>query len=343
MSWSQTLDTLVKIKPELVAQEIADIETIKAGFEMQNVFKTVRNIDDEALDVRTISRDILSIPYVASGSKGVAKESPTYVDKRITVPPMKFYTRIMAKDLKKAGRYKQQDFMVWMRENYLEEMKRDMDHSLEYLKRSCLTTGDLSYPYYIDGAWNSVALDLGAQIDGGSVSPLWAASGTTASQIHAELQALVNAGRATSGSYAYFQRASDLKIYCTEEAWMAAFATLNTRNTFDVVSSRVLAEDELQIGQFTLKSFGASWKNPQTQASADAVTNHEIRIVDASVNARHTLAFLELDNVNASGSNKHILIQVIPDNYGEYVDVCLQMRPVPLFNANASMKAIVLS
>ena len=343
MTWSQTLDTLVKIKPELVAQEIADIETLVHGFEMQNVFTTVRNIDDEALDVRTIHRDILSIPYVASGSKGVAKEAPIYTDKRITVPPMKFYTRLMAKDLKKAGRYTQKDFMAWMRENYLEEMKKDMDYSLEYLKRSCLTTGDLSYPYYIDGAWNTVALDLGAQIDGGSVSPLWAASGTTASQIHAELQTLINTGRSTSGSYSFFQRASDVKIYCTDEAWNAAFATLNTRNTFDVVSTRILAEDELQIGQFTLKSFGASWKNPRTQASADAVTNHEIRIVDVSPNARHTLAFLELDNVNAVGSNKHILIQVIPDNYGEFIDLCVQMRPVPLFNANASMKAIVLS
>lgn len=343
MSWSQTLDTLVKIKPELVAQELANVETIADGMEMGNVFKTVRNIDDEALDKRTIARDILSVPYVHSASKGVAKESPTYTDVRITVPPMKFYTRIMAKDLKKAGRYKQQDFMAWMRENYLEEMKKDMDFSLEYLKRSCLTTGDLSYPYFLDSGWNTVALDLGTQIDGGTVSPLWNAASTTAEQIHAGLRTIVNAAKLTDGSYSYFQRAADLKIYCTEEAWSSAFSVLNGRQTIDVVSTRILAEDELQIGQYTLKSFGASWKNPQTQVSADAVSNHEIRIVDVGPNSRHTLAFLELDNVNATQSNKHILVQVIPDTYGEYVDVCLQMRPVPLFNANASAKAIVLS
>jgi len=343
MSWSQTLDTLVKIKPELVAQEISNIEVIRDGFEMMNVFKTVRNIDDEALDVRTIARDILSVPYVHSASKGVAKESPSYTDKRISVPPMKFYTRIMAKDLKKAGRYKQQDFMAWMRENYLEEMKRDMDHSLEYLKRSCLTTGDLSYPYFLDGGWNTVALDLGAQLDGGTVSPLWNAASTTAEQLHAGIRAIINTAKATDGYYSFFQRAADLKIYCTEEAWSSAFAILNGRQTIDVVSTRILAEDEIQIGQYTLKSFGASWKNPQTQVSADAVSNHEIRIVDVGAASRHTLAFLELDNVNAVGTNKHILVQVIPDTYGEYIDVCLQMRPVPLFNAAASIKAIVLS
>lgn len=343
MSWSQTLDTLVKIKPELVAQELGNIEQITDGMEMQNVFKTVRNIDDEALDKRTIARDILSVPYVHSASKGVAKESPTYTDVRVTVPPMKFFTRILAKDLKKAGRYAQKDFMAWMRENYLEEMKKDMDYSLEYLKRSCLTTGDLSYPYFLDSGWNTVALDLGTQIDGGTVSPLWNAAGTTAEEIHAGIRAIVKACRATDGSYSYFQRGADLKIYCTEEAWGSAFAALNGRQTIDVVSTRILAEDELQIGEFTLKAFGASWKNPQTQASADAVTNHEIRIVDVGPNSRHTLAFLELDNVNASGSNKHVLAQVIPDTYGEYVDICLQLRPVPLFNANASSKAIVLS
>jgi hypothetical protein len=52
---------------------------------------------------------------------------------------------------------------------------------------------------------------------------------------------------------------------------------------------------------------------------------------------------LELDNVNAVGNNKHYLVQVIPDTYGEYIDICLQVRPVPLFNANASAKATVLS
>jgi hypothetical protein len=343
MSWSQTLDTLVKIKPELVAQELGNIEQITDGMEMQNVFKTVRNIDDEALDKRTIARDILSIPYVHSASKGPAKSSPEYSDVRITVPPMKFYTRIFAKDLKKAGRYKQQDFMAWLRENYLEEMKKDIDYSLEYLKRSCLTTGDLSYPYFLDSGWNTVALDLGTQINGGSVSPLWNAASTTAEQIHAGIRAIVKTCRATDGSYSYFQRGADLKIYCTEEAWGSAFTALNGRQTIDVVSTRILAEDEIQIGEFTLKSFGASWKNPQTQVSADAVSAHEIRIVDVGPNARHTLAFLELDNVNAVGNNKHYLVQVIPDTYGEYIDICLQVRPVPLFNANASAKATVLS
>ena len=144
MGYTVTQDVATRIKPELVIQELKSIPALKDGMEMKNVFKSERNFNDSHIVVNSVTKAVKYIPYVDQASQGVALGSITENDVRHTVPPMKAHARLWAKDLKKVQQLKGIDFNRWLREEVLVNVKRDIDYSLENLKRTMLATGDLS-------------------------------------------------------------------------------------------------------------------------------------------------------------------------------------------------------
>jgi len=345
MSVTTTLELASKIKPELIAQELTVFPKLVDGMKMQEVFKAPpKIINAPVLDINKIAKAIKSIPYVHQADKGVAANGSTEVDQIATVPPMKIHVRLTATELKRMQYLKGQEFMAWMREEIIADLSRNKDFSMEYLKRSMLTTGNLSYPYIVGNSWTTAALTLGTMVNDETFSNPWSTAGTTFTQIANELDNMRRVGMNTTTSASYFQSLSDIKVYATDADFNYLYGKLAGLQTIDVVKAADMGNGKIRVGDFVVERFPATYLRPgATDASTDAVTAHEIRMIDTSASAPHKIAMLELDNVNAIGANKHFLLQVVPDTFGEYIDIQLQFRPVPLFIPEACIKAIVSS
>lgn len=342
MGLTVTQDLVTRIKPELIAQQLKAMPKMTDGFVSQEIFKSAKTINDTHLVINKKTGYIKSIPYVDNAHKGVARKNSVETDVKVTVPPMKIMTRVHADTLITGQRLTGKDFMAWINEEITTPMMRDKDFSLEYLKRSMLTTGNLSYPYLQGETWNTQALPLGTMKDDGTFTNLWSTAGTTWEHIIAELGAMRRAAAKTNTSY--FSSPKNVKVWCPDAVFNALLAKVNGKQISDVSRARIVDEDTLQVGSYKVTRNPFEYVRPgATDTLTEAITAKQIRMVDVSAAAPHKMGFLQLSNTKAVGTNKHTLLIVNPDPMGAFIDVQLQFRPVPLFIPEASAKAIVLS
>jgi hypothetical protein len=193
--------------------------------------------------------------------------------------------------------------------------------------------------------WTTTTLTLGTQYDGGTASTKWDAAAKTLEQIWNDTTTIIRAAKNTTANSPYFQDPSQIKIYLTDTGFYNLISKFNGRQTIDTMNSRIVDASTVEIGGYQYTMFPGTYVNPQTGSSTDAVTAKEIRVVDTSAAADHTMAMLELDNVIAmqSQNNKHMLVNVVPDPYGNFIDICLEFRPVPVFTPEASIKYVTLT
>lgn len=344
MSYTYTQDLALRLKPEIIAQNFMKLTPLKDGMEMMNVFRTTRNIDDTMVDVKKLTQEVKSIPYTAQAAQGVSVNGNSEADVKHSVPPMKIHAKILAQDFSKLESLKGIGLDEYLQDGPLREMRRSMDYSLEYLKRSMLTTGNLSYPYLLGQEWTTAALTLGTQYDGGTVSTKWDAAAKTCEQIWNDTRTAIRAAKNTTANSPFFQTPEDVVVYVTDTGFYNLVSKLNGRQNIDVLNTGIIDDSTVKINGYTYKMFPGAYVNPQTGSSVDAVTAKQVRIVDKSLAAQHTMAMLKLDNFEAKRSgNNHMLINVVPDPYGNYIDLMLEFRPVPLFTPEASIKLVTLT
>jgi hypothetical protein len=342
-SYTQTLDLATRIKPELIAQELKAYPKMTDGFVGKEIFKRAKAINDTHLVIDKETQTVKSMPYVHDSLMGVMRKDTDETAKKVTVPPMKINARIDAKTLKNASRLKGQDFMAWMRETIVAQMARDKDFSLEYLRRSMITTGNLSYPYLLGDGLTTVDLALGTMINGGNFTYRWDHADTTFENILAELSTLRRTAAKTAGSTSYFGSPKSVKTWCPDAVFNALLGKLNSKQSIDVTPAVMKDEDNIIVGSYTITRNPFEYVKPDaSETLTEAITAKQIRMVDVSVAAPHTMGYLELDSVLATGNNKHSLLIVDVDKFGRWVDIQMQVRPVPLFIPEASAKAVVL-
>ena len=343
MSYTITKELGSRLDPKIVMQAFSKLTPLQDGMEMKNVFKRSVNVRDRVVAVKDINKTIKSIPYVNQAVQGSNIGGGSEVSTLHEVPPMKAHARIFASEIGKAISYNKIEFNAWLQEKLM-DVRTSMDYSMEFLKRSMLTNGNLSYKYDMGKSFDTFGLSLGTMVAGGTVSTKWDAAAKTLEGVYVDIDKAVRAAQAATASSIFFNDPSQIVTYLEDTTWYNIFAKLNGRDTLDTVQAKKIGANAIDIGGYVLKRFPGKYLDGETQASVQAVTDKTVRIVDTSAAAQHTMALLELDNLNAiNSSQKHLLVKTIIPDHGEYLDIMLQFKPVPLFTPEAAITMTVRS
>ena len=329
MTFVHTIDPALRIRTEDIIQQLGSIDPVHLEM-MSNVFKNKKNVDNTTVTRELISQTIQSLPFVGDGSAPVALNGETISWDRFTVPSMKGSMRISASEFSQVKNLRGKDRAQWLREK-LVPVKRSIEWSTEYYLRSFLATGNHSYKVKIGDAFHTLSWDLGTAPSVSAPSVLFDNSSATISGVIQHLDSMFEAGNDDGLGNGYFQDPDNIIVYARKAVWNAIADLIDNRQTNDVVRTRVINKQDLLVGDHLIRKFDGAYLDPEDQSATQAITAKQLRMVDVSAMARHTLAYLEIENLNAVGGQKHVLTQQVQDPYGQFMDVHVEFRPLGMF------------
>lgn len=329
MSYVHTVDPALQIREKDIIQQLGAIDPLHLEMST-NVFKTKKNIDNTSVTRETITKTIQSLPFVGAGTAPVALNGETTSWDRISVPSMKGSMRLFASEFSKIKNLRGKERDLWLREK-LVDVKRAIEWSTEYYLRHFLATGNHNYKVLIGDAWHNLAFTLGTALSVSGPAVDFDDSAATISGVIKHLDTMFEAGNDDGLGNGYFQDPDNIITYARKDVWNAILDLVDNRQTNDVVRTRVLSKQDLLIGDYIIRKFDGAYLDPEDQSATQAITAKQMRMVDVSAMAKHTLAYLEVENLFATGSQKHVLINQVVDPNGNFMDIHVEFRPLGLF------------
>jgi hypothetical protein len=338
MSLTSTINAATRIRPELVLQVLGSLKSPNLEV-MTNVFKKKPNVRGDRATRRIISQSIKAIPYTSQKTSGVPLAGESQTIDSITVPPMKAHLRLEAGDVKAAQNLLGKDYNAWL-SDHLVQVRNTITWNMEWLARSFLSNGNCSYKFLVNEEWNTISYSLGTMLAAAAVPPtLFDAAGATLTDVITHLDGMYQVGLDNAGRND-FQQKEKIIIYARTAVWNAIFNLLDGRTTNNVIGSRRLNQDDLQVGGWTIRKFDAATVDPEDQSAGNGYAVKTMRMIDTA--APHSMANLEVENLNATGGQKHVYVGVVLDPKGEFVDIDLQFRPLGMMVPEAMVNSLAV-
>ena len=315
-----------KINEKLVLQQLGESKPIEQEI-LTGVFKAKKNVEATAVSRKFVERTIKAIPYVSAGTDGVALNGEKTNWDSITVPPMKANLTLLPDDLDQARELNGKDFNAWLRDE-LSFIRETISWNKEWYARHFLADGNCSYPFLVGDTWNKEEYALGTMPVTANPAVAFDNASATISGIVRHLDLMLETGK-DHPTRNYFQNSSSIMTLARKNVWNAIHELLNDRRTNDVIGSRRISAEEIMVGNYVIKKFDGERIDPETQSATNSIPVKELRMIDTS--APHTLAHLRLSNFNATGGQKHVLINVDRDKNGNWVTIEVQYRLLGLF------------
>jgi len=334
------MDAAKILKPSLLLQVLGSIKAPETEV-INNIFKKKKNVDGDKVSRQIIQRTIKAVPFVGQKNPGVVLNGKTITADGITVPPMKCHTRIEASDFKKIKNLVGKEQRAAIAEE-LEYIKNTVAWNREWYARHFLATGNCDYPFLVDG--NAIAdnyvYSLGTMTAAAAPpTVLFSDASATLTDVIKHLDHMLERGRDVPTARNYFQDPAQTITYARTNVWNAIYDILDAKQTNNVVTGRRNG-DVLEVGPYAIKKFDAATVSPVDQSAGTGIPVKQMRMIDISTNAPHTMANLEIENTKAVGGQKHVMILPVEDPYGGYVDIMCEHRPVGMFIPEACVNSL---
>jgi len=326
MGYTTTIDPAMRIKPETLLQVLGGIK-LEPQEVSTNVFKRKINVPADEVSREKLVQVIKAIPFSPQAGKGVAIGGKSGSFDAITTPPFKAHMRLMVKDFKEAKALKGKEYKEWLAEHAM-VAKETISQNNEWFLRHFLSNGNCSYKMLLDGAYGTVAYNLGTMQAVAAPSTLFSAAGATLADVIIHLDTMREKGKAVAGRN-YFRNPKTILIYARTAVWNAIFSLMDGKTNNSTVGGRREDIDTLVVGSYTIKKFDGDLVDPETQAAGQAIPAKKMRMID--IGARHTMAHLEVQNFKAVGGQRYVMINQLMDSDGEFTDIKIQWRPIGLF------------
>jgi hypothetical protein len=333
------MDAAKILKQQLLLQILGGVKAPETEV-INNVFKKKKNVDGDKVSRQLIARTIKAVPFVGQKNPGVVLNGKTVTADGITVPPMKCHSRIEASDFAKIKNLLGQERRAAIAEE-LQYIKDTVAWNREWYARHFLATGNCNYPFLVDG--NAIAdnyvYSLGTMTAADAPpSVLFDNASATLTDVIKHLDHMFKKGEDVPNRN-YFQDSSQTLTYARTAVWNAIYDILDGKQTTSVVTGK-RDGDVLEVGPYKIKKFDAATVSPVDQSAGNGIPVKQMRMIDTSTGAPHTMANLEIENTKAVGGQKHVFIYPVEDPYGNYVDIMCQHRPVGMFIPEACVNSL---
>lgn len=322
--FTSTIDPALTIRPELVMQVLQTIAPLPMEI-TDKMFKNKKILYAATCTKESVSQIVQAIPYVGQGTDPPALNGKSSTFEALTVPPMGGSAQIPASEIKRAKQLKGQDYNAWLSQ-FVAFIKKTVQFNLEWYLRHFLATGSQNYKLKIAGEWNTSEYSLGTMT---VVSAPTVKFDDTAAELVTVLNHLDTMYKA-GNDLGWFVDPNSIITYARSEVFSAILNLMNGTQTNNVLTAERRDIDTISMSGYIIKRFDGTRKDPETQANSPSITAKQMRMVDTSAGAPHTLVNLELDNLNAVGGQSHVLVDIVPDPHGRYVDIDVSWRPLGL-------------
>lgn len=334
------LDAAKRLKPELILQVLGGVKAPETEM-LQNVFKKKKNVNGSTVSREIVTRTIKAIPFVGQKNPGVILNGKTILAEGITTPPMKAHARIEASDFMKAKELRDKDYRAWLADE-LAYVKDTIAWNREWFARHFLTTGNCDYAFLVDGLFQALTYSLGTMTAvAGAPGTLFDAATARLTDVIKHLDLMYKTGQDVPNRN-HFQNKDAVITYARTNVWNAIFDIIDGKLSSSSVPGRRLNQDDLEVGSWIVRKFDARTVDPETQAEGFAIPVKRMRMIDTGQASPHTMANLEIENLKATGGQKHVFILPLIDPGGEYVDIMVQHRPVGMFIPEAMVDSLAV-
>lgn len=304
----------------------------------KNIFKQPGIHNSNYIDVQSLTADFSTIPMVGSmvDAPALGAESSSFTPHSVEVMAGKFI--VTADDfynLKKNGL--ESNGASWARGKILNG--RDViRRSWEVLNKDAMN-GAISYPLLTKGkvdTGDKFTLNFGG-ITTTAQALDWHAAGTTIPQIVSDLdlQYTILEGRGYAPA-----NASDIVVYVPDATWayvrakaLAAYKTQVVNIDINSINEMVIGPYRLVKNEMNYTAYGAS--------EVQGLPDKTIQMVN--INAQHTCKVLEIPNFKNQFSASPFQFVVVEDPSGDFIEVKIMTRYIPVPNMSAMIRKTVNS
>jgi len=322
--YTNTIDSALSIRPELVVQVLQTIPPLEMEI-TDNVFKNKKTIYSDTCTKAQVDQIIQAVPYVMPGSDPPAITGYTKTYEALTVPPMEASQRVTSNEIKRVSQLNGQDYNAWLAEK-MTHVKRTLQYNLEWYARHFLVNGSQNYKMLVNNNWHNSVYSLGSFATVTAPNTKFDDTGATLTGVMNHLDTMYK----KNNDLGWFMDKNSIITYCRTEVFSAILNLMNSYHTTNVIGVERVDIDTIRLSGYLLKRFDGTRKDPETQANGASITAKRMLMIDVGAGAPHTMVNLELDNLNAVGGQRHVLVDVYQDPRGNWVDITVSWRPLGL-------------